>query len=240
MRKVLSLIFILPVMVFAQDARSSINDGVELYNQEKYTEAESKFMDGLNEDYETFEGHFNLGDAYYKQGKFEDALKAYQNAMALSKDDKQRSQIYHNVGNTFVKDKKLKEGIEAYKNSLRLDPTDNETKYNLSYALRQQQQQDQQQKQNQDQDKDKDKNKDKDQQKQDQQKQDQKQDENKDKDQKQDEQNQDQEQQQPQPKDQMSKEEAQRILEALKNNETDLQKKLRKKKSKVIKKEKDW
>ena len=38
----------------------------------------------------------------------------------------------------------------------------------------------------------------------------------------------------------MSKEEAQRILQALKNEEKDLQKKLRKHKGKAVKKEKDW
>ena len=43
-----------------------------------------------------------------------------------------------------------------------------------------------------------------------------------------------------QQKNQISKEEAQRILEALKNNEAELQKELRKKKGKPTKKAKDW
>ena len=67
-------------------------------------------MDGLNEEFETFEGHFNLGDALYKQGKYEEALKAYQNAMPLTESDKQRARIFHNVGNTFIKDQKIQEG----------------------------------------------------------------------------------------------------------------------------------
>lgn len=230
MKRILLLFLLTSIALTAQSARGLINEGVELYNEEKFAEAESKFMDGLNEEYETFEGHFNLGDAYYKQGKFQEALKAYQSAMALAKEDKQRSKIFHNVGNTFLKDQKVQESIEAYKNALRLDPGDNETKYNLSYALKQMQQNQDQQQQNQN--KDQNKNEDKQNQNQNQQ-QPQNQDQDKDKDQQ-------QQQQQPQPKDQISKEEAQRILEALKNNESDLQKKLRKKNSKVIKKEKDW
>lgn len=231
MKRIFSIYIFMGLTLLAQSARSHINDGVDLYNNQKYAEAETKFIDGLNKEYETFEGHFNLGDALYKQGKLQEALKSYQNAMALAKDDKQRAQVFHNVGNTFLKDKKLKESLEAYKNSLRLNPNDNETKYNLSYALKQMQQQQNQQQQNQDQNKDQNK----DQQQQDQQQQ------NQNKDQNQEQNKDQQQQQQPQEqKDQISKEEAQRILEALKNNESDLQKELRKRKSRVIQKEKDW
>src|SRR5690606_13377004 len=55
-----------------------------------------------------------------------------------------------------LKSQKYKESIEAYKNALKINPDDMETKYNISYALKQmekqnQQQQNQQNQQNQDQ-----------------------------------------------------------------------------------------
>ncbi len=223
-----------------QSLRSTINDGVDAYKKKDYTNAETKFRKGIDKEYETFEGHFNLGDALYKQGKYEEAMSAYKNAMALTQDDYQRSKVFHNVGNSLLKSKKYQESVEAYANALKLDPDDLETKYNLSYALNMlKQQQQQQQQQNQDKNNDKDKNKDQqqNQDKQDQNKQDE-QNKQQQQDQQQDQQQQDQQQQKP--KEEISKEEAQRILQALKQNESDLQKELRKRKAKVTKKEKDW
>ncbi len=224
---------------FGQSKRSLINDGVDQYKNEKFAEAEESFRKGLDKEYESFVGHFNLGDALYKQENYQDALKSYQNAMAFAESDFQKSKVYHNVGNTLLKAQKVQESIEAYKNSLRLDPDDLETKYNLSYALNmlKQNQDQQQQQQNQDQNKDKQDQ----QQNQDQQNQDQNKDEKQDQKQNQDQQqNQNQQQQQQQKKNEISKEEAERILQALKNNEEQLQKELRKKKGKPVKKSKDW
>src|SRR4030042_3847921 len=100
----------------AQSARSYINDGVDLYNKEKFADAEVNFKKGLDKNYDTFEGHFNMGDALYKQGRYDEALQAYQNAYALTDSDYKRSKVLHNVGNALLKGQKVKESIEAYKN----------------------------------------------------------------------------------------------------------------------------
>jgi len=163
--------------------------------------------------------------------------------------DEQKAEVFHNVGNTLLKTKKLKESVGAYTESLKLNPNDLETKYNLSYALKQMQQQEQNKDKNKDKN-DKDKDDKKDDQKKDQNKDDQEKDKNKDKEDKKDQQNQDnkddkkeekkEKQQQQQPSPEISKEEAQRILDALKDDEADMQKELRKKKGKKVKVEKDW
>jgi len=202
---------------FAQSARSLINEGVDLYHKGKAVDAEVNFKKGLEKEANSFTAKFNLGDAYYKQERYDEAIKSYQSALAESKTNAQKAEIYHNIGNTLLKDKKLDESIEAYKQALKLNPLDSETKYNLSYALKQKDDQ-------------KNKNKDKE----------------KDKEQNQDQQNKDKkdnkdQQKQPQPqKNQISKADAERILNAMKNNEKDLQKKLRKKTGKAVKTEKDW
>lgn len=259
---IIGLFAVLSFTVNGQSLRSLINNGVEHYESENYTEAEVNFRKGLEENVESFEGHFNLGDALYKQERYDDALKQYQNALAVTEDSYLKSKVYHNIGNSLLKSQKLDESIEAYKNALKLDPNDMETKYNLSYAQKlkkdQENQQNKDQNQKQKNDQNKDQNKDKNQQNQqnqDQNKDDQdKQDQNQND--KQDQQNKDQQnqngeenqdknkeqqgqQQQPQPQ-QISKEEARRILEALKNNEAELQKELRKRKGKVVPKAKDW
>ena len=125
--------------------------------------------------------------------------------------------------------------VEAYKMSLRNNPTDNETRYNLALAQKMLKDQQQNQDQNQNQDKDKDQ----------QQQQDQKQDQNKDKqnDQKQDDKK---DQQQPPKSDkkdnQMSKENAEQLLNSVMQDEKDVQDKV-KKQQKILQGgrwEKDW
>ena len=191
----------------------------------------------MESDLENFESRFNLGDAIYKQGRYEEALEEFKNSLSLAKTDEQKAQIFHNIGNTFLKSQKLQESIGAYREALKLNPSDLETKYNLSYALKQMQNQqnNQQNQQNQDQqDQNQDQNQDQQDQNQDQ--------ENKEQEDKK-EQNQDKQQnqqQKPEPKDEISKDEAQRILDALKNNEAELQKKMREQKTKKSNVEKDW
>ena len=225
-----SLFFLAVLLIsklsFAQSKRELNNDGVDLYKSKKFADSEVKFKKGLEKDPEMFQGHFNLGDAYYKQSRYDEAIQSYKNSLQFTEDKENQSKVYHNIGNSLLKQQKYQESIGAYKNALKQNPDDLETKYNLSYALNMMKQ-DQQKNKN---DKNKDKNKDqqKDQQ---QQNQDQK-DQNKDKQQNQ--------QQQQQQKNQISKEEAQRILEALKNNETNTQKKLRKVKGKPVVTDKDW
>lgn len=218
--------------IFGQSKRNLINEGVNLYKDGKFADSEVNFKKGLEKDGNMFEGHFNLGDAYYKQGRYDEAMQSYKNALSFTDDKIKQSKVYHNIGNSLLKSQKLQESIGAYKNALKHNPNDLETKYNLSYALNMMKQNQQQQNQNNDkQDKDKEKEQDKEQQ----------QDQNQNQDNQNKDQNQQQnQQQQQQQKDQISKEEAQRILEALKNNEQDMQKKLRKVKGKAVVVEKDW
>jgi len=235
-------ITIIAVTGFAQSTRGLINDGVDYYEDNKFSDAEVNFKKGAEQTPESYEAKFNLGDTYYKQERYDEAIKSFQSAFTNAKTDGEKANLHYNVGNSLLKSQKLDESIEAYKESLKLNPNDMETKYNLSYALnmKNNQQQDQQ---NQDQQQDQNKNEDQQNDNQNQDQQDKEQ-ENKDQQQQQDQQ-QNQESQQDNSKQQqqeqkISKEEAERILEALKDNEKDLQKELRKIKGQRVKTEKDW
>ncbi len=247
----IGLIFLIVGQANAQSTRSLNNDGVDLYKEGKYADAEVNFKKSLENSENNFKGNFNLGDAYYKQKRYEEALKSYQKALSESKDKMDKAKVYHNIGNSLLKSKKIKESIEAYKNSLKLNPNDDDTKYNLSYALSMLNKDKNKNQQNQNKnDKNKDK-KNKDQNKNDQNNKNQ-QNKNKDQKQQQDKQNQ-QNQNKPnknqeakqdnlkQPdKNKITKAEAERILDALKNNEKELQKNIRRKRGNPIKTDKDW
>ena len=223
------LIIITSASSFAQSTRELVNDGVELYNEQKFADAEVNFKKGAEKNPQNFEAKFNLGDAYYKQQRYDEAMKSFQSAFVDAKDDLEKAKLHYNIGNSLLKSQKVKESIGAYKESLKLNPTDQQAKYNLSYALNmlKNPNQDQQQNKNKDQNKDQ-QDQNKDQQDQNQQKQDQ---------QKQDQQ---QQQSQEQKEQELTKKEAEKILNALKENEKDLQKQLRKIKGQRVKTEKDW
>jgi len=239
-------IFLLVISnVTAQSNRSALNNGVDKYEEKKYSDAELDFRKIVENHPDNFEAKFNLGDSYYKQGKYDDAIKSFTGALENAKNDETRAKVYHNIGNSLLKSNKVQESVEAYKNSLKFNPDDQDTKYNLSYALELLKNKD---KNKQDQNKN-DKN--------DQKKDDQKNQQNQNQDQNNKDQNKQDQKQNPQPKDQdakqdntkqpsqpkeqkISKDEANRILDALKNNEKDLQKVLRKQTGKVKKTDKDW
>jgi tetratricopeptide (TPR) repeat protein len=213
--------------VLSQSDKKLIRDGNKLFEQKKFSDAEVAYKKSLNKNQKSYEGNFNLGDAYYKQGKYDEAAKQFQDLNSQKSSDKNQSAALHNLGNTMLQNKKYEESIEAYKQALKANPKDDDTRYNLAYAqsmLRQQQQQ--QQQQNQDKDK-KDDKKDQ-QQNQQQQQQEQKKEEQK------------QQQKQQQQKKEISKEDAERILQALNNDEKNKHKKAKQAVAANIDIEKDW
>jgi len=206
----------------AQADRKFIRQGNREYEKEKYSESEISYRRAIDKNKSSADAVFNSGDALYRQKKFEDAGKQFIESHSMNEKKDKKSASMYNLGNSLLMAEKLKESIDAYKNSLKLNPGNMEAKYNLAYAqdmLRkqeEQQQQQQQNKDNQDQNKDQDKKEDKNKDQQQQQQDQQNQDENKQQDQKQ--------QQQEQA---MSKEDAERLLNAIANDEKNVQEKVK-------------
>ncbi len=216
------------VSVEAQEERRFIRKGTTLFNDSAYLESEIEYRKALDKTGDSFEAQFNLGDALFRQEKFDEAIDQFQILAGTEKDADKLAQVHHNIGNSYFAMQKFQESVEAYKESLRNNPEDHETRYNLIAAQKmlQQQQQDQQ-----NQDQDKDQQDQQDQQQQDQQQKDQQDQQQNQEQQEQDQQNQQQNQQQQQPEEQMSKEDAQRLLNAIQQDENKLQEKLRKAKA---------
>jgi len=217
-------------VLYAQDAKTYVYKGNELYNQKKYDEAAADYNKSVGDKKMALQGNFNLGDALYKQKKFDDAAQHFTDIGSSANNSAVKAGAYHNLGNTLMQSKKYQESIDAYEKSLLNNPKDDQTRYNLAYAQEKLKQQ-QQQKKNQDKNNKDNKN----QQNKDQQ--------NKDQDKK-NQQNKDQQNKDQQQQDQnkMSKDDAQRMLDALNNDEKNTQDKLKDKKFKAGRAQiqKDW
>jgi len=222
-------------VVFAQQERSYVKKGNELYQQKRYKEAEAAYRKSVEKKEKDVPGNFNLGDALYKQKQYDKAAEQFKKIAEANNDKATLAHAYHNLGNSMMQTQKYQESVDAYKQALLNNPKDDETRYNLVYAQEKLKQQQQQNKGN-------GKNNDnKDQQKQNQQD---KKDQNQKNDQSKNQQKQDQpkEQQQQQPQPNISKEDAQRMLDALNNDEKQTQDKLKGKKARGTggRPAKDW
>ena len=207
--------------------RDYLRSGNKLYKDSLFIKAEVDYRKALEINPKSTDAMFNLANALLMQQKAQEAMEQYQSVSKIEKDKEKLAQIYHNMGVMLQSAKQLPQCIEAYKESLRNNPKDDETRYNL--ALAQKQLKDQQQNQ----------------QNQDQQQQEQKedkQDQNKDQqEQEQKDQQQQNQQQQQQNKNEMSKENAEQLLNAVMQDEKNVQDKVKKQIQIQGKKlEKDW
>ena len=221
------LLLLVAVSASAQKAeRDYIRKGNRFFKDSVYVDAEVNYRKALEVNPKSTVSMFNLGNTLTQQNKPQEAMEQYVGATKIEKDKNDLAQIYHNMGVIFQSQKDYGKAVEAYKQSLRNNPKDYETRYNL--ALAQKMLKDQQQnQQNQDQNK--------------QQQQDQQEDK---KDQNKDQQQNKEQQQPPQPQkkdNEMSKENAEQLLNSVMQDEKDVQDKV--KKQQVIqggRVEKDW
>ena len=212
-------------LLFAQHESPDVRRGNKQYNDSNYTEAEVNYRRALDKNDQSFEAHYNLGDALFRQEKYPEALEQYAKAeQRLKSDDKTRkaqidkrlADTYHNMGNALYAQQQYDKAVAAYQQSLRRNPKDNDTRYNLVKAMQQlQQQQQQQQNQNQHKQQQNDSTQ-------------------------QEQQQQQQQEQQQQNEDQMDKETAEQILQALEQDEQETQEKLQRQQGKKRRVEKEW
>lgn len=247
---IITILCTFSVLAFGQNERKHIRSGNKIYmdavkdstkiDTVKFADAETEYRKALNKKPTDLKWNFNLADAIYKQGRFDEAAGKFGELGEKMETPVEKARAYHNMGNSQLMNSKVDESIESYKKALRQNPTDLETKYNLAYAQLLKKMQQQQQQQNQDQNKDKDKQ---DQDKKDQNKDNQ--DQNKDQQNKnqQDQQNKQDQKQQQQQQNKISKENAEQLLQALQNDERNIQDKVKKQKAALAKRaktEKEW
>lgn len=203
------ILLLMAVGAQAQTDRQLIRQGNKQFRLGNAAEAEVSYRKAVEKNQRNPQANYNLGNALMQQRKDSLATAQLEKAAKLETNPLRRALAYHNIGVICQQHQMFSEAIEAYKEALRNNPTDDETRYNLELCKRQQKQQEQNQNQD---NKDKKDNKDK---------QDQKKDE-----QKKDEQKQNQEKQQD--NQQMSKENAEQLLNAAMQEEKNTQERMKK------------
>lgn len=237
MRKQLSFIFALLVileapMSRAEDYISKVKEGNKAYSTGQYDQALDLYHSAETDLPASPELQYNLAGALYQKEKYEESVDMYTKALNTT-DPALQEQAHYNLGNTYFKMGDYEKSIKSFQDALNLNPNDVDAKFNLELARKmlkeqikpQQQNQDQQQQQKEKQDQQQQQQQDQQQNQQDkkdqqnqQQASDQSDDNQKDKNQ--------QQQQQSVDDKKMSKEDAERILNALKDDEQNIQKRI--------------
>ena len=83
------------------------------------------------------EPFYNSANVRYRNDEHDLAQEDLQQALLTADDDLARATLF-NQGNSFFESEELGQAVESYKEVLRMDPDDQDAKYNLELALRQQ------------------------------------------------------------------------------------------------------
>lgn len=227
----------------AQSAHKLLIEGDESYLNEEYLTAEESYRKAQQKNSST-KSNFNLGNAVYQQERYEEAVQHYQSTYNVAEDDLERANALYNLGNAQLKSGQIEAAIDTYKEANRFNPDDSEILTNLYMAklmMKQQQEQQQQEQQQQDeQNNEQNEEQQSNDQQQDQQQQGDDQQQQEQQPQDSDIENSSEEQQQAAQGQELSKEDALKLLEVIENEEKNVQEKLRKVSGNKTKPKKDW
>jgi len=166
--KFLTAFILITLLAPMQNAQAGFLDFMELESaKEAYSNGEYEKSQKLYGKYasttKSGDSYYNEGNAFYKQGKFKEAIKSYEKA--TFDEDILKAKKYSNMGNSYVKSqepKSLEKAVEMYEKSLKLND-DKDTKENLEAVkkvIEEQKKKEEEKKKKDNKDKDKNKKKD--------------------------------------------------------------------------------
>lgn len=142
------LLLLTVVSVHAQTDRQLIREGNRFFRQKQYGQAEVSYRKALGLNPQNGLASYNLGCALQAQGKDALAGTRFTDAVRLESNPTRKASAYYNLGRVQQKKKDYRKAIESYKNALRANPHHDKARFNLAMCMKLQQQQ---QKQNQNQ-----------------------------------------------------------------------------------------
>ncbi|MBN2481642.1 MAG: tetratricopeptide repeat protein [Bacteroidales bacterium] len=137
------LFFMCGAAVYAQVEQKYLRRGNKDFREHHYHEAEINYRRALEKNSGSAKANYNLGNAMYKQDQYEAAASRYNMLLHQSDDIAESAKYFYNLGNSLYKSQKYAESVSAYKNALLIRPDDMDAKHNLQMALRMLQEQNQ-------------------------------------------------------------------------------------------------
>lgn len=133
-RFVLMLLLLTAMTVQAQSIEKQIRKGNRQYRKGDYAEAEVKYRKALEDQPNSADAQFNLGDALYQQENYDAAFEAFQKVVDMTPDAKLKSKAVFNMGNCLLQQEKYYNAFNLLKVALKFDPNNDDALYNLEYC----------------------------------------------------------------------------------------------------------
>lgn len=167
MKYSLIIIFtLITFLSFSQDeVKKNVYKGNIFYHDSEFEDAQYYYEKAVSESGFNYKANFNLANTLVRLKEYDKAIETYKKIADYTNTGEKKAKIFHNIGNTHMyalqkasEDKTAKtddlvsildDAIESYKTALRVNPRDEETRYNLAYALEIKKKLDEQQKQEQ-------------------------------------------------------------------------------------------
>ncbi len=120
---------------WADSVASKNREGNRLFESGKFQEAEKTYLDAQAQSPGRPEILYNLGNSLIKQKKYDQALQSLR--QATSKAGKPlEANTWYNIGDALFEMSDFKDAAQAYVQALKIDPADQDAKHNLELALR--------------------------------------------------------------------------------------------------------
>ncbi|GIR59561.1 MAG: hypothetical protein CM15mP65_21420 [Crocinitomicaceae bacterium] len=143
-----------------------MKEGNEAYNSGEFLQSNDLYSQSFKNDTSNLKAAFNNGNSSFMSGDFESSRNNFNQYLQSNITKEEKSKAYYNIGNSYLTEYAksaqentgqspnsdlLTNAVDNYKKSLRNNPTDEDARYNLSYAMKLLQQSQNQDQQNKDQ-----------------------------------------------------------------------------------------
>jgi len=137
--KIIFLSFIVVIsfsgLLFGQESyRNLVHEGNQKFDGKDYDGASSKYMEAIKSNDKDFTAHYNMGNALYKNKKYEEAKTEFEKAEKLSQTLPDKTAALHNLGNAYMQMNQPEKAADFYKKALKQDPYSEVTRKNYEIA----------------------------------------------------------------------------------------------------------
>lgn len=132
---VIVTLIVIAAPVNAQRVNPHVAAGNRLYKENKFDKALPEYLKAMEASGSDPVINYNLGNSYFRNSKFDEAARTFDNTIAKGNSSAMKQKGYYNKGVSLSKQSKLEESIAVYKMAVKLDPADNDARINLQKAL---------------------------------------------------------------------------------------------------------
>lgn len=112
-----------------------VHEGNKKFDASNFEGASAKYMVAIKNKDKDFTAHYNLGNALYRQKKYEEAKAEYAKASELAGNLSDKAASLYNLGNAHMQSNDSRRAAEYYKQALKQDPYNETIRKNYEIAM---------------------------------------------------------------------------------------------------------